>query len=101
MVGTVGAAKGIAGPILQLVVHRLEVALREHYVAVQHYQPLALAALGTIVARLAGAAVRFRVILHREAVCIVFCHVAAGHAGAVLDHNDLKVRQCLAAQARE
>ena len=99
--GAIGTTEGFTGICRQFLVHLCQIAFGQNNIAVQNNEILSSAALGTIVARLAGAAVRFRVILRREAVCIAFCHVAAGHAGAVLDHNDLKVRQCLAAQARE
>ena len=78
LMGAVGASKSIAGRGVEFRVNRLEIALRQHHVAVENDDILALRPFHAIIARSAGPRVLFHEIAHIERIGIALCHLLAG-----------------------
>ena len=76
--GAVGASKSIAGRGVEFRVNRLKIALRQHHVAVENDDILALRPFHAIIARAARARVFFHEIAHIERIGIALCHLLAG-----------------------
>ena len=100
-VGAIGSAKSIGRLASQLVVDGLEIVHRQHDVAVKYDEILALCALGTIVAALAGATIGFVKILQVEPIGVLVADRPAGNRRTIFDNDDLEVLQRLASEALE
>ena len=82
-----------------LLLHCLQIPLGQHHVAVEHDEPLALCALGTVVAALARAAVGLHEILQVELVFVFPTDLLAGYLRAIFDDDDFKILYFLPAEA--
>ena len=100
-VGAVGPAKGVGRRGGQFVGNGLQVARRHHDVGVEHYEPLALGALGAVVAAGPRPGVLLGKVSDVELAGILLGHSPAVALGAVFHYYDLKVFHCLRGEALE
>ena len=88
---TVRTAKGITRIRLQFRFHLGNVVGGTHGVGVQNQHIFSRSTRHTIVARLSRSAIRFRKILHIQAVAELVHHLFARHRRTIFYHNHLKV----------
>jgi len=100
-VSSVGTAPGITFLTFQFVIHRLQEIRRQHTIAVQEDEELALAVLSAIVARRPRSTVLLGVIAKRQLPCEFVYNTFARPTGTVLHDDDLHVMQRLLCQALE
>ena len=98
-VSSVWSAPGITFLALQFSIDFFQIIGRQHAIAVEEDEELALAVFSTEVASLSGPAILLCVITQRELACIAMHNVFARQARTVLHDDDLVVLESLSAQA--
>ena len=91
LVRTVGTAKRITRIRLQFRFYLGDVVGGAHGIGVQNQYIIPRSTRHTIVARLSRSAIRFRKILHIQAVAELVHHLFARHRRTIFYHNHLKV----------
>ena len=100
-VSFVGPAPGIAFLPVQLSFNLFQEARRQHAVAVEEDEEVALAVFCAIVARLSGPAVLLRIIAELKLAGILMDYGFAGLARTILHNDDLHILICLHYKALE